>query len=71
MSQDGKRGGTLGASQGRGKAHKTMTSEEYDVTPIVGWHMVCRDYDGFGGTGVRFIADGDVSDYGPLSKVKT
>lgn len=40
------------------RAHKTMTPEEYAAMPIVGWHMVCRDYDGFGGTGVRFITNG-------------
>lgn len=41
-----------------GKAHKTMTREEYAAMTIIGWHMVCRDYDGFGGVGMRFIADG-------------
>lgn len=40
------------------RAHKTMTPDEYAAMPIVGWHYVCRDYDGFGGTGVRFITDG-------------
>ncbi len=37
------------------KAHKVMTPEEYAAMPIVGWHEVCRDVDGFGGTGVRFL----------------
>lgn len=35
------------------KAHKVMTAEEYAAMPIVGWHEVCRDVDGFGGVGVR------------------
>jgi len=38
------------------KAHKIMTAEEYAAMTIVGWHEVCRDVDGFGGVGVRFIA---------------
>jgi len=37
------------------KAHKVMTPEEYAAMPIVGWHEVCRDYDGCGGVGVRFL----------------
>jgi len=37
------------------KAHKVMTPEEYAAMPIVGWHEVCRDFDGFGGVGVRFL----------------
>jgi hypothetical protein len=35
-------------------AHKVMTAEEYAATPIVGWHEVCRDIDGFGGVGIRY-----------------
>jgi hypothetical protein len=37
------------------KAHKVMTPEEYASMTIVGWHEVCRDFDGFGGVGIRFI----------------
>lgn len=37
------------------KAHKVMTPAEYAAMPIIGWHEVCRDVDGFGGVGVRFI----------------
>jgi hypothetical protein len=40
----------------RFKAHKVMTPEEYAAMQIVGWHEVCRDFDGFGGVGVRFIS---------------
>ena len=39
------------------KAHKVMTPEEYAAMPIVGWHEVCRDYDGFGGVGIRFLSE--------------
>lgn len=39
------------------KAHKVMTPAEYAATPIVGWHEVCRDVDGFGGVGVRYLGD--------------
>jgi len=35
-------------------AHKVMTAEEYITEPIVGWHMVCRDVDGFGNIGIRY-----------------
>jgi hypothetical protein len=37
------------------KPHKVMTREEYAAMPILGWHEVCRDVDGFGGIGVRFL----------------
>jgi hypothetical protein len=37
--------------------HKVMTPEEYAATPIKGWHEVCRDVDGFGGIGVRYLGD--------------
>lgn len=37
------------------KAHKVMTPEEYAAMPLIGWHEVCRDVDGFGGVGVRFL----------------
>lgn len=37
------------------KPHKTMTADEYSAMPIVGWHMVCRDVDGFGGVGIRYL----------------
>jgi hypothetical protein len=36
-------------------AHKVMTPDEYAAMPLQGWHMVCRDVDGFGGVGVRFL----------------
>lgn len=37
------------------RPHLTMTSEEYAATPIIGWHEVCRDVDGFGGVGIRYL----------------
>lgn len=37
------------------EAHKVMTPEEYAAMPISDWHEVCRDVDGCGGTGVRFL----------------
>ena len=37
------------------KAHKVMTPEEYAAMPIIGWHEVCRDVDGFGGVGIRYL----------------
>lgn len=37
------------------KPHKVMTPEEYAATPLQGWHEVCRDVDGFGGVGVRYL----------------
>lgn len=37
------------------KVHKTMTTEEYAAMPIIGWHEVCRDVDGFGGVGIRYL----------------
>ena len=49
------------------KAHKVMTPEEYAAMPIVGWHEVCRDVDGFGGVGVRYLGRSRVvggSDHG-------
>jgi len=39
------------------RAHKVMTPEEYAATPINGWHEVCRNVDGFGGVGVRYVTD--------------
>jgi hypothetical protein len=44
------------------RAHKVMTPEEYQSTPIKGWHMVCRDYDTNYGIGVRYITDGLLPD---------
>lgn len=38
------------------RPHKTMTPEEYAAFAIKGWHYVCKDVDGFGGVGVRFIS---------------
>jgi hypothetical protein len=43
--------------QPTGKPHKVMTMEEYVAQPLKGWHMVCRDVDGFGGVGVRYLGD--------------
>lgn len=37
------------------RPHKTMTPEEYTALTIKGWHMVCKDVDGFGGVGIRYI----------------
>lgn len=37
------------------RPHITMTPEEYAAIPIIGWHEVCRDVDGFGGVGVRYL----------------
>ena len=39
------------------RAHKVMTPEEYAALPIIGWHEVCRDVDGFGGTGIRYLGE--------------
>lgn len=39
----------------RDKPHKVMTPEEYAAMPLQGWHEVCRDVDGFGGVGVRYL----------------
>jgi hypothetical protein len=40
------------------KAHKVMTPEEYVAMPIIGWHSVYRDIDGYGAVGIRFHTDG-------------
>lgn len=37
-------------------AHKVMTPEEYAGMPLIGWHEVCRDVDGCGAVGVRFLS---------------
>ena len=37
------------------RAHKIMTPEEYAAMPLIGWHEVCRDVDGFGGIGIRYL----------------
>jgi hypothetical protein len=37
------------------KSHKVMTPVEYSAMPLKGWHEVCRDVDGHGGVGVRFL----------------
>lgn len=44
------------AAKQRFKAHKVMTPEEYARLPIIGWHQVCRDFDGFGNVGIRFLS---------------
>lgn len=55
MEEAGQRREREIAAKQRFKAHKVMTPEEYERMPIVGWHEVCKDFDGFGGVGVRFI----------------
>ena len=35
--------------------HKVMTPEEYAAMPIIGWHEVCRDVDGAGSVGIRYL----------------
>lgn len=42
---------------GERRAHKVMTAFEYISTPIVGWHEVCRNVDGFEGVGVRYLGE--------------
>jgi hypothetical protein len=41
--------------RGERKPHKTMTPEEYAAMTLKGWHEVCRDVDGFGGVGIRYL----------------
>lgn len=48
------------------RAHKCMTPEEYTEMKLIGWHMVCKDYDGFGGVGVIFL--GINGEYGQKEK---
>lgn len=43
------------------RAHKIMTPEEYATMPLIGWHEVCRDVDGFGGVGIRFLGEVSLS----------
>lgn len=38
------------------KPHLIMTPEEYAALNIDGWHEVCKNVDGFGGIGIRYIA---------------
>jgi hypothetical protein len=51
------------------KPHKTMTPDEYAALQIEGWHEVCRNVDGFGGVGVRFVTaakkSGEIDDDWP------
>ena len=35
--------------------HKILTPEEDAAMPIIGWHEVCRDVDGCGGVGIRYL----------------
>lgn len=44
------------------KPHKTMTPEEYAAMPIIGWHEVCRNVDGCGGIGIRFLSSDNTCD---------
>ena len=37
------------------KADKVMTPEEYAAVPIIGWHMVCKNFDGFGAIGIKYL----------------
>jgi len=39
----------------RRRPHKTMTPNEYAAQTIVGWHEVCRNVDGCGNVGVRYL----------------
>lgn len=39
----------------RFKADRVMTAEEYARIPLVGWHMVCRDFDGHGSVGIKYL----------------
>jgi hypothetical protein len=32
-----------------------MTPEEYEREIIVGWHEVCRNVDGMGSVGIRYL----------------
>lgn len=41
------------------KADRVMAPEEYAAMPLIGWHIVCKDFDGFGAIGVRFGAPSD------------
>jgi hypothetical protein len=41
---------------GERPAHKVMTPEEYQAMSLQGWHEVCKNVDGFGGVGVRFVS---------------
>lgn len=43
------------ASEFEPQPHKVMTPEEYAATPLKGWHEVCRDVDGAGGVGIRYL----------------
>lgn len=48
----------LDASRGEVEAHKVMTPEEYAAFNIQGWHLVHKDYDGFGAVAVSYRAPG-------------
>jgi len=43
------------------KADRVMTPEEYAAMPIIGWHQVCKDFDGCGNVGVRFSSPPNTS----------
>lgn len=47
----------LSTLSGERIAHKVMTPEEYAAMPLKGWHQVCRDVDGFGGVGIRYLGE--------------
>lgn len=50
--------GRLHKPLGFGKPpHKVMTPEEYAAIQLKGWHEVCRNIDGFGGVGVRYLGN--------------
>lgn len=56
MEEADRRQALVIAANQRFKADRVMTPEEYAAIPLVGWHMVCRDFDGFGGVGICFVA---------------
>ena len=37
------------------QAHVIMTEEEYQNVKIIGWHEVCKNYDGCGGIAIRYL----------------
>lgn len=37
--------------------HKVLTPEEYNNMALKGWHEVCKNVDGFGAVGIRFLSE--------------
>jgi hypothetical protein len=56
------------ASEQQKEAHKVMTKEEYITTPLAEWHEVCRNYDGFGGIGIRYLGEQQQPDEVPKAE---